>query len=287
MIALPATLAPPAPFPLIVAQWSVPDEIAPGIRRADYRLTTSAGPLVIHVVAIDTHDPAVHLETAIARDHMISSGETVSSMAARSGAVAGVNADYFDIGNTNQPLNVVVRDGALLRTPSKRAVLDVSSVGVVGIGYMSFGGTVAYGTTQLPLTGVNEWPPQGGATLLTPSYGALAAAPNVIAAILDPLDTPAGLPGTYRVSAIGPAPLGPVTGALLGFGPAAQAMGPLPNAGDTVTLAFDTTPAVATLRAAVGGGPLLVAHGATVNDPYSPAPEESNVRFPVASAAAS
>jgi hypothetical protein len=285
VIALPVTLAPPAPFPLVVAQWSAPEEVAPGIRRADYRLTTNAGPLVIHVVAIDTHDPAVHLETAVARDHMISSGETVSSMAARTGAVAGINADYFDIGNTNQPLNVVVRDGALLRTPSKRAALDVSSDGEVGIGYVSYAGTVAYGTTQLPLTGINEWPPQGGAALLTPAYGALAAAPNVIAAALDPVDTPAGSPGTYRVSAIGPPLPGPVTGALLGFGPAAQALGPLPNAGDTVTLAFDTTPAAETLRAAVGGGPLLIAHGAAVDDPYSPAPEESNVRFPVAGAA--
>jgi Phosphodiester glycosidase len=285
VIALPVTLAPPAPFPLVVAQWSAPEEVAPGIRRADYRLTTNAGPIVIHVVAIDTHDPTVRLEAAVARDHMISSGETVSSMAARTGAVAGINADYFDIGNTNQPLNVVVRDGALLRTPSKRAALDVSSAGEVGIGYVSFAGTVAYGATQLPLTGVNEWPPQGGAALITPAYGALTATPNVIAATLDPVDTPAGLPGTYRVSAIGAPPPGPVTGALLGFGPAAQAMGPLPNAGDTVTLAFDTTPAAATLRAAVGGGPLLVARGAAVNDPYSPAPEESNVRFPVSGAA--
>ena len=285
MIALPASLAPPAPFPLVVAQWSAPEEVAPGIRRADYRLTTNAGPLVIHVVAIDTHDPTVRLEAAVARDHMISSGETVSSMAARTGAVAGINADYFDIGNTNQPLNVVVRDGALLRSPSKRAALDVSSGGDVGIGYVSFAGTVAYGTTQLPLTGVNEWPPQGGATLITPAYGALTATPKVIAAGLVPVDTPAGSPGTYRVGTIGAPPSGPVGGALLGFGPAAQAMGPLPNVGDTVTLAFDTTPAAENLRAAVGGGPLLVAHGAAVDDPYSPAPEESSVRFPVAGAA--
>ena len=86
---------------------------------------------MIHVVAIDTHDPTVRLETAVARDHMISSGETVSSMAVRTGAVAGVNADYFDIGNTNQPLNVVVRDGALLRTPSKRARFDEHSAGAI------------------------------------------------------------------------------------------------------------------------------------------------------------
>ena len=286
MIALPVTLAPPAPFPLVVAQWSAPEEVAPGIRRADYRLTTNAGPLVIHVVAIDTHDPnACAWGRRVARDHLISSSETVSSMAARTGAVAGINADYFDIGNTNQPLNVVVRDGALLRTPSKRAALDVSSTGEVGIGYVSFAGSVSYGTARVPLTGINEWPPQGGATLLTPAYGALSAAASVVTATLDPIDGVAGSPGTYRVSAAGAPPPGPVSGVLLGFGPAAQAMGPLPNVGDTVTLAFDTTPALASLSAAVGGGPLLLAHGAPVDDPYSPAPQERDVRFPVAGAA--
>jgi hypothetical protein len=285
MIALPPAIAPPAPFPLVVAQWSATEDVAPGIRRADYRLTTNAGPLVVHVVAIDTHDPTVRLGTVVARDRMISNGETVRSMAARTGAVAGINADYFDIGNTNQPLNVVVRDGALLRTPSKRAAIDVATGGSVGIGYVSFAGTVAYGTVQIPLTGVNEWPPQGGAALLTPAYGALSPATNVVAATLTPLDALPGLPGTYRVAAVGSPPSGPVTGVVLGFGPAAQAIAPPPSVGDTVTLAFDTTPATASLLAAVGGGPLLVANGAAVEDPYSPAPEERNVRFPVAGAA--
>src|ERR1700722_1697304 len=155
MIALPVTLAPPAPFPLVVAQWSATEDVAPGIRRADYRLTTNAGPLVVQVVAIDTHDPTVRLGTVVARDRMISNGETVRSMAVRTGAVAGINADYFDIGNTNQPLNVVVRDGAVLRTPSKRAAIDVASTGDVGVGYVSFAGNVTYGTADIPLTGVN------------------------------------------------------------------------------------------------------------------------------------
>src|SRR5665213_2564195 len=106
MIALPPMLAPPAPFPLVLSQWSTREEIAPGMARTDYRLTTNAGPLVVHVVELDPHDPTVRLEAVVARDRMISKGETVSSMAARTGAVAGINADYFDIGNTNQPLNV-------------------------------------------------------------------------------------------------------------------------------------------------------------------------------------
>jgi hypothetical protein len=285
VIALPAQLAPPAPFPLVVAQWAAPENVAPGIRRCDYRLQTSAGPLVVHVVAIDTHDPSVRLGAVVARDKMISNGETVSSMAARTGAVAGINADYFDIGNTNQPLNVVVRDGALLRTPSKRAAIDVTTGGVPGIGYIAFSGTASYGTATLPLTGVNEWPPQGGAALLTPAYGSLAPSSGVVVAALAPVDGVAGMPGTYRVVTIGAPVPGPVTGTLLAFGPAAQKIAPPPAVGDSVTIAYGTIPDAASLVAAVGGGPLLVANGAAVDDPFSPAPEERNVRFPVAGAA--
>jgi hypothetical protein len=285
MIALPPQLAPPAPFPLVLSQWAAPENVAPGIRRADYHLLTSAGPLVVHVVAIDPHEPTVQLGAVVAHDRMISSGETVSSMAARSNAVAGINADYFDIGNTNQPLNVVIRAGAVLRTPSKRAAIDVANDGTIGIGYVSFSGTATYGATAMPLTGVNEWPPQAGAGLLTPAYGSLTATPNVTLASLAPVDTVAGMPGSYRVTAVGPAPAGPVTGVALAFGPAAQKIAPPPQPGDLVALAFGTVPDNTALLAAVGGGPLLVADGAAADDPFSPAPEERDVRFPVSGAA--
>ena len=51
-----------------------------------------------------------------------------------------------------------------------------------------------------------------------------------------------------------------------------------------MTVAYDTTPPLAAIVSAVGGGPLLLAHGVPVDDPFSPAPEETNVRFPVAGA---
>jgi hypothetical protein len=285
VIPFPASLAPPAPFPLVVSQAQAPEFVAPGIRRDDYRLMTSDGPLVIHVVAVDPHEPTVRVGAVVAHDRMISSGETVSAMARRTHAVAGINADYFDITNTNQPLNIVVRDGMLERTPSKRVALRIGTDGSATIGYVSFAGTATDGATQLPLTTVNEWPPQGGVALLTPAYGVLSPAASVQLAHIEPLDTTAGLPGTYRVDDIGPATPGPVTGAELAFGPAALARAPAPLPGDTVQLAFDTTPAVSTMNAAVGGGPWLVANGAAVADPQSPAPEERDVRFPVSGAA--
>jgi hypothetical protein len=284
MIALPPSLAPPPPFPLVVDQVATAADIAPGMRSGTYTLATNDGPLVVHVVAIDPHEPTVRFGTVVAHDRMISSGETVSSMAARTGAVAGINADYFDISSTNQPLNVVVRDGVLERTPSRRVALSVSPQSAVTIGYVGFAGTATYGTAQLPLTAVNEWPPQGGAALLTAAYGTLAATPGIVVVSLSPVAGIAGAPGAYRVTAAGPAVAGPVVGTLLALGPAAQKMAAPPAPGDIVTLAFDTTPPVASMVSAVGGGPLLVAHGAPADDPFSPAPEETNVRFPVAGA---
>ncbi len=285
MIPFPPELVPPAPFPLIVAQAHAPEFVAPGIRRDDYRLMTSDGPLVVHVVAIDPAEPTVRLGAVVAHDRMISSGETVSSMTRRTRGVVGINADYFDITNTNQPLNIVVRDGVLARTPSKRVALAVGSDRRVSIGYVTFTGTVSYGATRLPLTTVNEWPPQGGVALLTPAYGLLSAAAGVQLAHVAPVDSVAGTPGAYRVTDVGPALPGAVTATALGFGPAALRLGAPPAAGDVVQLAFDTTPPLAGIDTAVGGGPLLVAGGAAVDDPQSPAPEERDVRFPVAGAA--
>jgi exopolysaccharide biosynthesis protein len=291
--ALPVALAPPAPFPLVLAQSREEEFVAPGVVRATYHLTTSDGPLAISLIAIDTREPSVRIESVVANDRMISRGETLSSMARRTGAIAGVNADYFDIGQTNQPLNLVVRDGALLRTPSKRIVLAVHRDRTVKFERASFSGTVAYGTSTVPLTTINEWPPQGGAGFLNAAYGARKDAPGVRVFALVPSDASrpvTDISGTYRVAAI-EAPASQtqdatsgIMGPELALGPAALAIATPPAVGDDVTISANLTPPIDDLRTAVGGGPLLVAGGAVTSDPFSPAPEETNTRFPVSGA---
>jgi hypothetical protein len=288
MPSLPAELLPAAPFPLVISQSHVSEFVAPGVRRATYRLQTSDGPLVVNVVAVDPRDPTVRFGAVLANDRLISGGETVSSMARRTGAIAGVNADYFDIGNTNQPLNIVVKDGVLERTPSKRVALDVRADRSVHFESIAFSGTVSYGGASLPLTSVNEWPPQGGAGMLTPAYGALKPAPGVTIAELvpaDPAHLPGSIPGTYRVASVDDQPPPAPSGALLAFGPAAKATLAPPAAGESLIVAADTVPALEAMRCAVGGGPLLLAGGRIASDPNAPAPEETDVRFPVSGAA--
>ncbi|MDQ2908757.1 MAG: phosphodiester glycosidase family protein, partial [Candidatus Eremiobacteraeota bacterium] len=286
---LPSTLAPPAPFPLVVAQTLTQEVFAPGMRRATYRLTTSGGPLIINVVALDLGVPTVRLGVVTAHDRLVSPGETVSSMAQRTGAVAGINGDYFDIGQTNQPQGVVVRDGELLRTPSQRVALDVRRDRSVHVENVAMHGTVTYGSASVPLTGVDEWPPQGGASVITAAFGAMRAAPDVLVATLVPADTAhdaGAVAGVYRVADIAPANAPQTShGTLLGFGPAAQASASPPASGDDVTLALTMAPALADVACALGGGPLLVQDGRPVDDPNAPAPEERNVRLPVSGAA--
>jgi hypothetical protein len=286
VLVFPPVPAPPAPFPLVLSASMQSSFVAPGVERATYHLSTSAGPLVVYVVAVDLREPTLRLRAVLASDRLISAGETVSSMAARTGAVAGVNADYYDIGQTNQPLGIVVRDGALVRTPSSRIALAVTRGRTVRFANFHFAGSVTYGSTVVPLTTVDEWPPQGGASYLTPAYGTLRAAAGVRVAYLEPAAGTNGIAGTYRVVSVAEAtgaivPRGP----LLAFGPAALKLAPPPLAGDSVAIAATLDPALDDIATAVGGGPLLIAGGNPATDPNAPAPEERDRRFPVSGAA--
>jgi hypothetical protein len=259
------------------------------VTRGDYRIETIDGPLTIEVVAVDLHERSVRLGDAIASDRLVSDGETISSMAQRTHAVAGINADYFDIGQTNQPLGIVVHDGALVRTPSRRVALAVDTDGGVHFEKFTFSGSVRYGTYTIPLTSVDEWPPQGGAAFLTPAFGALPAigdaTRDVTLVSLAALGSPDQVAGDYRVLGVYPSTSGPLGSPTLALGPAALAIAPPPAPGDVVTIAADTSPSLSDLAQAVGGGPLLVANGMPYDDPDAPAPEERTRRFPVSGAA--
>jgi exopolysaccharide biosynthesis protein len=283
---LPPVLQPLPPLGPIVVQSMRESFVAPGVARAVYRLETPLGPLVVHVVAVDPHDRTVRFATILAKDRLISSGETVSSMSLRGDAVAGINGDYFDIGNTNQPLNLVVQDGQLVRTPSKRYALDVLRDGTVRFDTFAFHGSVHYGTSVVPLTTINEWPPEGGATLLTPAYGRLKPAPGVTvrALVPDPASGDASAPTFSAAPFDASAPLD-VAGPLLGFGPAALALSAPPQPGDEVTLEEHVDPPLDNIVTAIGGGPLLLKGGIAFEDPFAPAPEERERRFPVSGAA--
>lgn len=252
-------------------------------------MLTSAGPLVISVVTVDPQEPTVRFGAVLAHDTVVSKDETTSSMARRTGAVAGINADYFDINASGAPLGVVVRNGVLERTPSARIALTVTRARGIVFAPYRFSGTVTFGGVVVPITSVNEWPPQSGASLLTPAFGAIPAsnASGVTLLDLDPAERAARAgPPSRRVIAVTSAPpWPPAPGLRLAYGPAAQTIGPVPGVGDSVSVQYATDPPFADAVAAVGGGPELLHGGMPVDDPASPNYADRDRRIPASAAA--
>jgi hypothetical protein len=283
---VPALLSPAPPFPPISSQAPTIEPVAPGVTYAEYLLQTADGPIAVHVVAIDARRSDVRVGEVQARDALESRGETVGSMAKRTGAVAGINGDYFDIGNTNRPLNVVVRDGQLLAMPRKRYALAIEKNGTPQIVEFAFTGSVDVGSSQLPLAAVNELPvPGGGAGLLTPEFGAVPPEENLTLIAMEPVSGGAA-PTQFRVVSVADNLKRQPAGYYLAIGANAYGSFDLPSAGDTATVTGDLSPfGLSSLLTAIGGGPLILHEGQWYDDPDGPRGAEYERRIPASGAA--
>lgn len=281
---LPFAPQPAPPFPHIMSDAPIFSDVAPGVRYGDYALLTQDGPLSLHVLAIDVHDPNVHIGTALANDRLVSPGETVSSMAHRLGAVAGINGDYFDINQTNQPLNILVQDGSLVRMPMERYALAFDDAQTPQFTQFEVTAQAVLGSASVPLKTINDWPPPGGGTvLITQDYGVLHPAQNVTAYSLQLLN---GTPpfATYRVGSVIDTTIAQQPGYYLAIGPQAYGTFALPNPGDTMQIQGSAVPPLDGIANAIGGGPLLVKDGAWYADPGGPNTGEFLTHMPATAA---
>lgn len=283
---LPARIEPAAPFPRIIQEAPSLEGIAPGVAYGDYQLETTAGPLAIHVVVVRPNHNDVKIGSVVADDSLISRGETIGSMARRTRAVAGINGDFFDIGNTNRPINMVVRDGALLQLPYKRYVIAITRDGLPHIAEFTFSGEIVIDDRTMPLDGIDEMPqPGGGISLLTPLYGRVPPRENVTLAALQPLE---GVPplARYRVTGIvdnlSPQP----PGYYVAIGPSDYGIVGVPRTGAIVSAGGDLSPlGLSTITAAIGGGALILHDGEWYDDRDAPYRQENFKRMPCSGAA--
>ncbi len=264
-------------FALLAAQpnphWMKVETIAPGITFGQYAITTKGLPHVVQIVAVDPREPTLHVDTALAGDHIISTGARTSDLGLRTGAVAGVNGDYFDIGRTYEPQGLLIRSGVLLHGPTDHEAVIFDRDNAPTFARFRLSGTVTTSQRTYPITLFNSWPTRA-VTIITPDYGkTLPAAPGVTFAALEPLG------GTrYRVTSLYAMKVPrPVTFGL-GFSTSLQ---PLPNVGDDVDVQYTIDPPVTGAIAGIGSGPLLVKDGRWYEDRHAPAPDERNVHWPV------
>src|SRR5262249_25237415 len=128
------------------------------------------------ILSVDTSDSNVHLGAVEAGDKLIDpADETVTSMARRTGAVAGINAGFFDIHASGQPVSGTIVDGRVWKSPQHRfnASLGVRPDGSMVIGPQEFTGTVTDGAASHALNSIN-WTNDalaGSITEVTPELG--------------------------------------------------------------------------------------------------------------------
>lgn len=257
-------------------KWMRFETTAPGITFGQFAVTTKGVPHVVGLLAVDPHEPTLRFDTALAADHIISGGARTTQLGIRTGAVAGVNGDYFDIGRTYEPEGLLVKSGVLLHSPTDHYALAFDRHNNLTFAVFHLTGQVVDGDRSYRISQINSWPARY-VSVITPAYGkVLAADSRMSVAILEPLG------GTrYRVASVerAAAPI-PVTFALgLGFGTSIHE--PLPQPGDVVDVDYGLDPAIPDLVTAISSGPLLLKDGAWFEDARAPAPEERDVQWPV------
>jgi hypothetical protein len=179
---------PPTPtyWPQVVGEQSTSAQtITSGAQWHTENYQTVGGAQKAQVMNIDLTDSNLRFGAVEAGDKLIDpSDETISSMANRTGAVAGVNSDFFAINTTGQPDGMLVQNGTLEASPvsSWPYDLEVLNTGQIEMATETFGGTVddtATGATD-PLVALNRID-QDDLTLVTPYLGAVAIGESTIA----------------------------------------------------------------------------------------------------------
>ena len=259
-------------------------QVGAGVTMSSQVIATVAGPEKVSMLNVDLNSANLRIGVVQADNRLISPAATVSSMANSSGAIAGVNGDFYEIGGPNVPIGEEIINGHLLHSPNPHfmAVLGVTSSGRLTIGAESFSGSVSDRNASYPLYSINHYSEfnNGYLLLFTPDLGASVYVGGDPVAIIQPL---AGSPDSYTVQSVssGAAWLPALAGreALLGSGDAGYWLANTLHQGDHIKVTGQITPD-GHLYQAIGGGPQLVKNGALFYDPNPPAPQETYTRNP-------
>jgi hypothetical protein len=251
-----------------------PSVIVPGL---SYQRVASGG-RVSHVLRMRP-GPLLHLEPVLTGGATSRRGTLSSALGALrpAGAVAGVNADYFNFAR-GFPSGVLVIDGELVAEPeASRSALAIGPGAALSVAPMAL--AASWRVVPVPglpvprwrsIQGVNRAAQRPSETLLyTPRYGAATPAGSRGEAVIavDGGAAPtagATLTGTVvATTARGGSPLGPGQVVLTGVGTAARPIASLAP-GTRVTMSLGVRGLPPGTPDAIGGGPLLVRDGRAV-----------------------
>ena len=266
-------------------------EVAPGIRFTQ-EVSAGVAPLMTYVLQIDRQAMGVRVQVGQALDLVSYGGtaqgrETMSHMAARTGAIAAINGDFFPF--NGDPTSLEIRDGELMSEPIGYRVAVGLTRDTALMQILTSRGTIQTAdNTEILLNGINHLPHEAETVLLTSAY-APAAKPKqpstvvTVKGVTLPFHASRDLSGTVDSVSLLPAdqPLPPCPNdavLIVGSGTASAPLAAHCTVGDTVHLRYDLLPTspppghgggapdVPTavwqeVEQAIGGGPWLVRDG--------------------------
>ncbi|MCW3055467.1 MAG: copper amine oxidase-like protein [Chthonomonadales bacterium] len=245
-----------------------------------------------YVLRIDRHATGVRVQVGQALDLVSYGGtaqgrETMSHMAARTGAIAAINGDFFPF--NGDPTSLEIRDGELMSEPIGYRVAVGLTRDTAVVQILTSRGTIqTVDKTEILLNGINHLPHEAETVLLTSAY-APAAKPKqpstvvILKGVTLPFHVSRDLTGTVDsvspLPADQPLPPCPKDSVLIvGSGTASAPLAAHCMVGDTVHLRYDLmaaapvldqggaapdvpTPVWQDVEQAIGGGPWLVRDG--------------------------
>ncbi|WP_166355870.1 phosphodiester glycosidase family protein [Phytoactinopolyspora limicola] len=236
--------------------------IAPGLELSTFQSLEADGWTSGSVLTVD-------VDADLSFDYQYSGAvtelETIRAGAERTGATAAINADFFDINNSNAPLGPgISRDGGLVNAPvaGRHQAVAVTEAGAVQLAQIFLEGrlTIAGGPT-LELDGVNTYRlPADGIGLFTPLWGEYTRADSVAgAADVAEVTVVDGVVADVNDEA-GAGRIDADTVVVVGAGAGARALLEL-DAGDQVEITYAPRSDLDDIAVAVGGSHVLVRDG--------------------------
>ncbi|MGI9000162.1 MAG: phosphodiester glycosidase family protein [Pseudonocardia sp.] len=158
--------------------------VGDGVSHREFTTTAGSGQVMGDVVEVDLTQPGVRVD--LLSSGTVAGRATVTGMANRSGALAGINGDFFDIGRTNAAAGPAVKDGRSIKAavPQGRraapavagAEMDyVFTVGVDRIGRVDrlrLAAEVRGPQGNLPVVALNQHAvPEGGIGIFNADWG--------------------------------------------------------------------------------------------------------------------
>jgi hypothetical protein len=170
-------------------------ELAPGVVYSTLDIPVANGVAVAHMITVDLTQPGVSLN--LLYPGVVAKALPLSEMVANQGAIAGVNADFFNISATqpgitptNAPVGPMIFAGKTLKAavptvhrfgpslPRDATVMDVIGVGtdgIVRIGRLTLQGSVHTPQGVIALRGLNQYGiEQGGIAVFNSDWGSVS-----------------------------------------------------------------------------------------------------------------